>query len=85
MARAELPLKIKPGCVLDRRKAEVLLELARSGERGSCAVYLVMPAGLLASLVTFGLAEHAPDLDDLGDRRFRVTAAGLDVLKRLGC
>ena len=83
-ARPRLPLTIAPGKVLTPFKAEALRHLARAGERGSCAVYSVMPGGTLAQLVDFGLAEHAPAIDSLGGRRYRASAAGRDMLARLG-
>ena len=83
---AKLPLTVGPGHVLTPAKAEVLRQLALAGEGGSCAVPVIMPGGTLAALVQFGLAEHAPDLanDHLGGRRYRVSDAGRDVLKRVG-
>lgn len=83
---AKLPLTLSPGCVLTAFKAEVLRQLAAAGVVGSCAVPLVMPGGTLAILVQFGVAEHAPSIanDCRGGRRYRINAAGSDVLKRLG-
>lgn len=75
-------VRIAPGCVVTAEKRRVLAELHRSGERGSCAFPVVMPGGTLAALRMFGLAEHAPDLDGLGGRRYRVSPAGAAFLER---
>lgn len=84
MKRPQLPLTIAPGKVLTPFKASALRELARAGDRGSCAVHSVMPGGTLAQLKDFGLAEHAPAIDALGGRRYRVSAAGREMLASLG-
>jgi hypothetical protein len=84
MARPRIPMTIAPGKVLTAFKVEALRHLARAGARGSCAVHPVMPGGTLAQLVDFGLAEHAPAIDSLGGRRYRVSAAGREMLTRLG-
>ena len=76
-------LRVAPGAIVTPFKAEVLRQLARAGDRGSCACYGIMPGATLASLSMFGLAEHAPDIDDLGGRRYRITARGRDVLQQL--
>lgn len=81
---ARLPMTLAPGHILTAAKAETLRMLAGFGDAGSCASWPSLPGGTLAMLVQFGVAEHAPDLDALGGRRYRVTAKGRDVLGWLG-
>lgn len=73
------------GDVMTEAKVEVLLKLAGAGERGVTPLRAGgLNAGTLAALKMFGLAEHAPALDALDDRRFRISPAGEDLLLELG-
>lgn len=72
------------GDTLTEQKLLVLMRLAECGDRGATAAHGFMPGGTLAVLHQFGLAEHAQALDQLGGRRYRVNAAGVDLLTDLG-
>lgn len=60
---------------------ELLAKVAREGgARGVTPHSKAYPGGLLATLKTMGLLEHAPALDALDDRRFRPSADGRVML-----
>ncbi len=66
------------------RHLQLLEAVARDGgERGVTPLAGVYPGGVLATMKSFGLLEHAPE-DRLGGRRFRPSAEGWEILVDLG-